>query len=141
MGYLYYNSMLYCNYCLYTTVIAFEFIPSLLAAIGFLLLTIITLAYILKHPSGQILIIANTIIIMYITMSTDVVIWLDSGCSCSYSTNEGAVPQVEVCAVIQFINGSQSTTQSDYSVVISPDTSSASAQRMYWYCMHRHYIK
>ena len=72
--------------------------------------------------------------IIIVSIHVDIVILLDSGCSCSYSTSEGAVPQFEVCAVIQFINGTQSTT-SDYSAVISPDTSSASAQRTY--CMHR----
>lgn len=60
-------------------------------------------------------------------MSTDVVISFDSQCTCSYSTTEGTVPPLKVCAVIQFINGTEST-DSSYSVMMSPDNSSASAQ-------------
>ena len=61
------------------------------------------------------------------TLYTEVVIWFDSRCGCSYSSNEGNGPQVQVCAEIQFINGTELTT-SNYTVTISPVDDSAQSK-------------
>ena len=53
-------------------------------------------------------------------------VWFDVGCSCSYGVNEQS-GSLEVCAQILFINGTELTI-SDYTVTISADTTSASAQ-------------
>ena len=53
--------------------------------------------------------------------------WFHAGCSCSYSVREEIQSgSLQVCAEILFINGTELTT-SDYSVTLSPDTSSATA--------------
>ena len=55
----------------------------------------------------------------------EALVWFDAGCSCSYTlSEEGGTRQV--CAEILFINGTELTT-SEYSVTLSPDTSSATA--------------
>ena len=74
--------------------------------------------------------IVRTMLINQFTFYTDcnaeVLVWFDAGCSCSYSVNEQS-GSLEVCARILFINGTELTT-SDYTVTISADTTSASAQ-------------
>ena len=52
---------------------------------------------------------------------TEAEIWLHSGCHCCYSTSE-QVGFVQVCAEINYINGTANTT-SDYIVTISDDSS------------------
>ena len=61
-----------------------------------------------------------------ISFNAEVMVWFDVGCSCSYDVSEQS-GSLEVCAQILFINGTELTI-SDYTVTISADTTSASAQ-------------
>ena len=63
---------------------------------------------------------------VFCVQHAETLIWFHSGCSCYYEVNE-QTGSLEVCAEILFINGTASTT-SDYTVTISADNTSASAQ-------------
>ena len=60
-----------------------------------------------------------------IPFNAETLVWFDAGCSCSYSVSEQS-GSLQVCAEILFINGTNLTT-SDYSVTLSADNSSATA--------------